>query len=149
MEGSPNHGVWTSGVHALWLQRYSFLPMPPNILAIFCKFPTNGRISVKYASFEGLSPLKTAILGRFCHIFTAVCCHARLTELSGETSKQRKPRAYGNPHVGCMKPDSFGIGIVRPLSKSTNMCQITWVFRKESSNLAHSHVTGYSAYRNQ
>jgi hypothetical protein len=46
--------------------------MPSNILAIFRKFRTNGRVAVKYAILRGLSTLKTAISGRFCPVLGAV-----------------------------------------------------------------------------
>ena len=69
------------------VQRYAFLPMPTNILAIFRKFRTNGRFAFKYAILTGLSTLKTVILGLFCSVLAAVRCHARLTVQSGETRK--------------------------------------------------------------
>ena len=79
-------GSWESKP-LVWLQRYAFLPMPPNILAIFLKFGQMVRFTVKYAILRGLSPLKTANLGRFCPVLAAVRCHARLTEQSGDGKK--------------------------------------------------------------
>ena len=81
------------------LQRYNKILKSPNILAIFRKFRTNGRVAVKYAILRGLSPLKTAILGCFCPVFRPFCEMYQKMAQSGETQKQRKPRAYGNPHA--------------------------------------------------